>query len=141
MVPPGRLNGFTWLLLGLVSLPHVWIWDSEIATHICLLKCVTSHLRGFEGVTWRRSLSEAQRCQGFLQLSDLRPQPLAFIWQRGHIHHRQSGLNTRTTVREMKTGVGSRVPFSLMTDLLRPPSSVGAERLEGHAFLWDRPEI
>lgn len=90
-MPPGRLNGFTWLLLGLVSLPHVLIWDSEITTNIffiemLLLSDLTSSLQVFEGVTWLRSLTEAQRSQGFLQLSDLSPQPLPFIRQCSHIH-------------------------------------------------------
>lgn len=116
MVPPGRWNGFTWLLLGLVSLPHVLIWDSEIATNmfikILLLSDLTSSLLDFEGVTWLRSLTEAQRCQGFLQLSDLSPQPLPFIRQCSHIHHRQSGLNTRN---EMEKRVWSCVQFSLIS--------------------------
>lgn len=46
-------------------------------------------------VTRLRSSSEAQRLQRVLQLFDLSPQPLPFIWQSCHIHHRQSSLNKR----------------------------------------------
>lgn len=49
----------------------------------------------YERVTWLRGSSEAQRLQCILQLFDLSPQSLPFIWQSSHIHHGQSGLDRR----------------------------------------------